>query len=192
MSFTGLDRLKRTDDGQLLGVAFTFELLGRLRRKGCLGLRDDLVLRGLIQIDRRHVLPGLVETRTELLEERFEPTRAATEMERAERTVRRPSKADRTRHDVVEFIDFDDALNDEVAAFPENRPLQAVRDEAGHLLVHDARHLAERRVERDRIAPRLPARLLAGNDFDQWNQMRWVEGMPHQQPLGSGRLQRLL
>src|SRR6266849_292930 len=129
--FACLRRLECADDGQLLGVAFTFELLGWLRSEGCLSLRDDLVLRGLIQIDRRHVLPGLVETRTELLEERFESTCAATEMERAERTVRGPAQADRTRHDIVELIDFDDALNDEVAAFPENRPLQAVRDEAG-------------------------------------------------------------
>src|SRR5216684_1669723 len=128
--FACLHRLERTDDRQLLGVAFTFELLRRLRGEGCLSLRDDLVLRGLIQIDRRHVLPGLVETWTELLEERFEPTRAATKVERAERTVRRPAQADRTRHDVVEFVDFDDALNDQVAAFPENRPLQAVCNEA--------------------------------------------------------------
>ncbi len=113
-------------------------------------------------------------------------------MERAERTVRRPAQADRTRHDVVELIDFDDALNDEVAAFPENRPLQAVRDEAGHFLAYDARPLAERRVERDRVIHSLRARLLAGNDFDQWNQMGRVEGMPHQQPLGQGHLQRLL
>src|ERR1700726_509373 len=169
--FACLHRLECADDRQLPGVAFTFELLRRLRGERCLSLRDDLVLRGLIQIDRRHVLPGLVETRTELLEERFEPTRAATEMERAERTVRRPAQADRTRHDVVELIDFDDTLNDEVAAFPENRPLQPVRDKAGHFLAHDARHLAERRVERDRIIHRLRARLLAGNDFDQRNQM---------------------
>src|SRR5438445_12876932 len=129
--FACLHRLERADDRQLLGVAFTFELLGRLRGKGCLSLRDDLVLRGLIQIDRRHVLPGLVEARTELLEERFEPTRAATELERAERTGRRPAQADRARHDVVELIDSADALNYQVAAFPENRPLQAVRDKAG-------------------------------------------------------------
>src|SRR5258708_25015830 len=130
--FARLHRLERADDRQLLGVAFTFELLSRLRGKGRLSLRDDLVLRGLIQIDRCHVLPSLVETRTELLEERFEPTRAATEMERAERTVRRPTQADRTRHDVVELIDFDDALNDKVAAFPENRPLQPVCAKAAH------------------------------------------------------------
>src|SRR5438132_8844166 len=190
--FACLHRLERADDRQLLGVAFTFELLGWLRGEGCLSLRDDLVLRGLIQIDRSHVLPGLIEPRTELLEEGFETTRAAAEMERAERTVRRPAQADRTRHDIVELIDFDDALNDEVATFPENRPLQAVRDEAGHFLAHDARHLAERRVERDRVIHRLRARLLAGNDFDQWNQMRRVEGMPHQQPLGPGHLERLL
>src|SRR3954452_14277542 len=146
--FACLHCLERTDNRQLLGIAFTFELLGRLRGKGCLGLRDDLVLRGLIQINGRHVLPSLVETRTELLEERFEPAGTATEMERAERTVRRPAQADRTRHDVVELVDFDDALNDEVAAFPENSPLQEVRDEAGHFLAHDARLLAERRVER--------------------------------------------
>src|SRR4030088_1160393 len=161
-----LHRLERADDRQLLGVAFTFELLGWPRCEGCLSLRDDLVLRRLIQIDRRHVLPSLVETWTELLEERFEPTRAATEMERAERTVRRPAQADRTRHDVVELIDFDDALNHKGAAFSENRPLQAVRDEAGHFLADDARHLAERRVDRDRVIHRLRARLLAGNDFD--------------------------
>src|SRR5260370_5578632 len=125
--FARLHRLERADDRQLLGVAFTFELLRRLRGEGCFGLRDDLVLRGLIQIDRRHVLPSLVETRTELLEERFEPTRAATEMERAERTVRRPTQADLTRHDVVELIYFDDALNDKEAAFPENRRIQPVR-----------------------------------------------------------------
>src|ERR1700682_4495907 len=112
--FARLHRLERANDRQLLGVAFTFELLGRLRGEGCLSLRDDLVLRGLIQIDRRHVLPGLVETRTELLEERFESTRPAAEMERAERAVRGPAQADRTRHDVVELIDFDDALNNEV------------------------------------------------------------------------------
>src|SRR5882724_9831314 len=128
MLFACLHRLERADDRQLLGVALAFELLRRLRGEGCLSLRDDLVLRGLIQIDGRHVLPSLVETRTELLEERFEPTRAATEMERAERTVRRPAQADRTRHDVVELIDFDDALNDEVAAFPEDCALQAVGD----------------------------------------------------------------
>src|SRR6267378_6498381 len=155
--FACLRRLERADDRQLLGVAFTFELLRRLCGEGCLSLRDDLVLRGLVQIDRRQVLPGLVETRTELLEERFEPTRAASEMERAERTVRRPAQADRARHDVVELIDFDDALNDEVAAFPENRPLQAVRDEAGHFLAYNARHLAERRVERYRVIHRLRA-----------------------------------
>src|SRR6476620_12575919 len=114
--FARLHRLERADDRQLLGVAFTFELLRRLRGEGCLGLRDDLVLRGLIQIDRRHVLPGLVETRTELLEEFFFTDTATTEMERTERTVRRPAQSDRTRHDVVEFIDFDDALNDQVAA----------------------------------------------------------------------------
>src|ERR1700730_10746357 len=125
MLFACLNRLERADDRQLLGIAFAFELLGRLRGEGCLSLRDDLVLRSLVQIDRRHVLPGLVETRTELLEERFESARAAAEMERAERTVRRPAQADRAGHDVVELIDFDDALNDEVAAFPENRPLQA-------------------------------------------------------------------
>src|SRR6266403_4102562 len=156
--FARLHRLERADDRQLLGIAFTFELLRRLRSEGCLSLRDDLVLRGLIQIDRSHVLPGLVETRTELLEERFEPTRAATEMERAERTVRRPAQADRARHDVIELVDFDDALNDEVAAFPENRPLQAVRDEAGHFLAYDPRHLAERRVEPNRVIHRLRAR----------------------------------
>src|SRR5258707_15352859 len=126
MLFACLHRLERANDRQLLGVALAFELLRRLRGEGCLSLRDDLVLRGLIQIHRRHVLPSLVETRTELLEERFEPTRAATEMERAERTVRRPAQANRTRHDVVELIDFDDALDDQVAAFPENRPLQPV------------------------------------------------------------------
>src|SRR4051812_28876096 len=81
-----LHRLERTDDRQLLGVAFTFELLRWLRGEGCLSLRDDFVLRGLVQVDCRHVLPGLIETRTELLEERFEATRAAAEMERAERT----------------------------------------------------------------------------------------------------------
>src|SRR5258707_4151525 len=192
MLFACLHRLERADDRQLFGVAFTFELLGRWRGKGCFSLRDDLVLRGLIQIDGSHVLPGLVETRTELLEERFEPTRAATEMERAERTVRRPAQADRARHNVIELVDFDDALNDEVAAFPENRPLQAVRDEAWHFLAYDPRHLAERRVERDRVIHRLRARLLAGNDFDQWNQMGRVEGMAHQQPLGPGHLERLL
>src|SRR3979411_2859730 len=110
--FARLHRLERPDDRQLLGVTFTFELLGRLRGEGCLSLRDDLVLRRLIQIDRRHVLPSLVETWTELLEERFEPARAATEMERAERSVRRPAQADRTRHYVVEFVDFDDTLDD--------------------------------------------------------------------------------
>src|SRR5712671_1231763 len=118
--FACLHCLERADDRQLLGVAFTFELLGTLRGEGSFSLRDDLVLRGLIQIDRSHVLPGFVETRTELLEERFEPTRAATKVERAERTVRRPAQADRARHDVVELIDFDDALNDQVAAFPED------------------------------------------------------------------------
>src|SRR2546429_9003429 len=123
MLFACFHRLERADNRQLLGVAFTFELLRRLRGEGCLSLRDDLVLRGLIQIDRRHVLPGLVETRPELLEERFESTRAAAKMERAERTVRRPAQADRTRHDVVELIDFDDTLYDQVAAFPEDRPL---------------------------------------------------------------------
>src|SRR5258707_6331539 len=166
MLFACLHVPERADDRQLLGVAFAFELLGRLRGKGCLSLRNDLVLRGLIQIDRRHVLPGHVETRTELLEKGFETTRAAAEMERAERTVRRPAQADRTRHDIVELIDFDDALNDEVAAFPENRPLQAVRDEAGHLLAYDARHLSQRRVERGRVIHRLRARLLAANDLD--------------------------
>src|SRR5258705_7545528 len=115
--FARLHRLERADDRQLLGVAFTFELLRRLRGEGCLRLRDDLVLRGLIQIDRRHVLPGLVEARTELLEERFEPTRAAAEMERAERAIRRPAQADRARHDVVELVDFYDPLDDQVAAF---------------------------------------------------------------------------
>src|SRR5580692_4020690 len=135
--FNCLHRLERTDDSQLLGVAFTFKLLRRLRSKGCFRLRDDLVLRGLIQINRRHVLPSLVETRTELLEERFEPASAATEMERAERTVCRPAQADRVCHNVVELVDFDDALNDEVAAFPENGPLQAVRDEARHFPAHD-------------------------------------------------------
>src|SRR6266851_3671175 len=94
MLFACLHSLERADDRQLLGVAFTFELLRWLRGEGCLSLRDDLVLRGLIQIDRRHVLPGLVETRTELLEERFEAAGAAAEMERAERTVRRPTQAD--------------------------------------------------------------------------------------------------
>src|SRR5437660_7471377 len=126
--FACLHRLERADDRQLLGVAFTFELLGRLRGEGYLSLRDDLVLRGLIQIDRRHVLPGLVETRTELLEEGFEPTRAATEMARAERTVRRPAQADRTRHDVVEFVDFAAARHALLAAYPETprlRPLPA-------------------------------------------------------------------
>src|SRR6266403_2767300 len=146
--FACLDRLERANDRQLLGIAFTFELLRRLRSEGCLSLRDDLVLRGLIQIDGRHVLPGLVETRTELLEERFEPTRAATEMERAERTVRRPAQADRTRHDVVAFVDFDDALDDQVAAFPKDRSLQPVRNKTRHFLAHHARHLAERSIER--------------------------------------------
>src|SRR6266478_3773313 len=143
--FACLDRLERANDRQLLGVALAFELLRRLRGEGCLSLRDDLVLRRLIQIDRRHVLPCLVETRTELLEERFEAAGSASEMEGTKRTVRRPAQADRTRHDVVKLIDFDDALNDEVAAFPENRPLQAVRNEAGHFLAHHARHLAEPR-----------------------------------------------
>src|SRR6266404_5083784 len=169
MLFACLHRLERANDRQLLGVALAFELLRRLRGEGCLSLRDDLVLRGLIQIDGRHVLPSLVETRTELLEERFEPPRAATEMERAERTVRCPAQADRTRHDVVELIDFDDTLNDEVAAFPENRPLQAVRDEARHFLAYDARHLSERRIESDRVIHCPRARLLARNDFDQRN-----------------------
>src|SRR6266403_1393152 len=110
--FARLHRLERADDRQLLGVAFTFELLGRLRGEGCLSLRDDFVLRRLIQIDGRHVLPGLVETRTELLEERFEAAGSASEMEGTKWTVRRPAQADRTRHDVVELIDFDNALND--------------------------------------------------------------------------------
>src|SRR5437016_12866709 len=105
--FACLHRFECAYDRQLLGVAFTFELLGRLRGEGYLSLRDDLVLRGLIQIDRRHVLPGLVETRTELLEEGFEPTRAATEMERAQRTVRSPAQAARTRRDDVEFCASD-------------------------------------------------------------------------------------
>src|SRR5437879_12351853 len=135
--FACLHRLERADDRQLLGVAFTFELLGRLRGEGYLSLRDDLVLRSLIQIDRRHVLPSLAETRTELLEERFEPARAATEMERAERTVRRPAQADRTRHDVVELVDVGDALDDQVAAFPEDRSLQPVCDKPGTVLAHD-------------------------------------------------------
>src|SRR5207253_8418512 len=65
--FSCLHRPERADDRQLLGIAFTFELLRWLRGEGCLGLRDDFVLRGLIRIDRRHVLPGLIETRTELL-----------------------------------------------------------------------------------------------------------------------------
>src|SRR5260370_2281799 len=90
--FACLHRLERADDRQLLGVAFTFELLGRLRGEGYLSLRDDLVLRGLIQIDRRHVLPGLVETRTELLAEGSEPTRPATSLKRAERTARPPAQ----------------------------------------------------------------------------------------------------
>src|SRR3982074_2168498 len=178
--FACLHRLERANDRQLLGVAFAFELLRWLCGEGCLGLRDDLVLCGLIQIDRRQVLPGLVETRTELLEERLETTRPAAEMERAERTVRRPTQADRTRHDVVELIDFDDAFNDEVAAFPEDCALQAVRNEAGHFLAYHPRHLAERGVERDRVIHRLRAGFLAGNDFDQRNQMRRVEGMPYQ------------
>src|SRR5258706_14032266 len=54
--FACLHRLERADDRQLLGVTFTFELLRRLRGERCLSLRDDLVLRGLIQIDRCHVL----------------------------------------------------------------------------------------------------------------------------------------
>src|SRR6266436_9433353 len=168
--FACLHRLERANDRQLLGIALGLELLGRRGGERRFGLRDNPVLRRLIQIDRRHVLPRLVETRTELLEERFEAAGSATEMERAERTVRRPAQADRARHDVVELIDFDDALYDQVAAFPKDRPLQAVRDEAGHFLAYDARHLAERRVERYRVIHRLRARLLAGNDFDQWNQ----------------------
>src|SRR5258707_12523159 len=111
MLFACLHRLERANDRQLLGVALAFELLRRLRGEGCLSRRDDLVLRGLIQIHRRHVLPSLVETRTELLEERFEPTRAATEMERPERTVRGPAQANRQLTEHVEIIDFDDTLH---------------------------------------------------------------------------------
>src|ERR1700712_4765290 len=92
--FARLHRPERADNRQLLGVAFTFELLGRLRGERRLGLRDDLVLRRLIQIDRRHVLPRLVETRTELLEEGFEAAGSASEMVGTERTVRRPAQAD--------------------------------------------------------------------------------------------------
>src|SRR3979411_2238076 len=87
-----LHRLERADDCQLLGVAFAFELLRRLRGGRRFGFRGELLLRRLIQIDRRHVLPGLVETRTELLEERFEAAGSASEMEGTKRTVRRPAQ----------------------------------------------------------------------------------------------------
>src|SRR5713101_10205332 len=63
------DRLQRAYNGELLGIAFGLELLGRCSCERRLSLRDDLVLRRLIQIDRRHVLPCLVEIRPELLEE---------------------------------------------------------------------------------------------------------------------------
>src|SRR5260370_14531994 len=58
--FLTLDRLQRADDGELLGIAFGLELLGRRGGKRRFGLRDDLVLRRFIQIDSRHVLPCLV------------------------------------------------------------------------------------------------------------------------------------
>src|SRR6266446_5964243 len=90
--FLTLDRLQRAYDGQLLRIALGLELLGRRGGERRVGLRDNPVLRRLIQIDGRHVLPRLVETRTELLEERFEAAGSATEMERAERTVCRPAQ----------------------------------------------------------------------------------------------------
>src|ERR1700751_4203239 len=81
----GSNRFQRPDDRKLLGVALAFQLFRRARGEGCFRLRDDLVLCRLVQIARRHVLPGLVETRAELFEERREAAGTTAEMERTER-----------------------------------------------------------------------------------------------------------
>src|SRR6476646_3934914 len=65
----GSNRFQRPDDRELLGVALALQPLRRARGEGCFRLRDDLVLGCFIQVHRRHVLPSLVESGAELLEE---------------------------------------------------------------------------------------------------------------------------
>src|SRR5215510_1258149 len=116
-----------------------------------------------------------------MLKERFQPLRSATHVERAEWAVNGPPQADRTGDDVIKLINGDNALLHQVARLAHDSALQAIGDETLNLLLKHARHLAYSFVERDRIGDCIRIGTLAGNDFDQRDQVRRIERMANEQ-----------
>src|SRR5262252_3531489 len=126
-----------------------------------------------------------------MLEEVLDAALAAAEMVEENLAHDSPAQAGAPARGGVDVSDADNAFGNKMIDLPRQSGLEAVGDVARHLLVEADGALAETGIELG-CAPKGVFRGLgAANDFDQWHQVRRIEGMADHATLGVGRAGRL-
>ena len=128
--------------------------------------------------------PRPLERRAELLEEVAHAVLAACDPVRQERAHLRPAEAGTEADRIVHLLDRRDVVVHEPERLTPERLEQAVGDESVDLLANEERLHSDRRVEVERAGDGALRRLLAGDDFDERQEVDGVERVPDHESLG--------
>ncbi len=112
------------------------------------------------------------------------------ELDGLERTKERPAQAETILDGVIEVFRRDITLADEAKSFSEQRALQAVQHKAVDLAVDGHRHLPDLAIDRAGAVDRLGRGPGRAAQFDQWHQMRRIDGVTDQAARPAGQVFR--
>ena len=110
----------------------------------------------------------------------------AGEVEGHVRSHQRPAKAGSVGNRSVDILDTGDAGFEGMDGLAPKGDLQAIDQMARRFAVQPDRPFADGLIEGDGLIDGRVRCLLATDDFDQWDQMRWVERVADHQPCGEG------
>src|SRR5579862_1218924 len=134
------------------------------------------------------ICPPTFHRWTEMLEEMFESRVSTAQIRVHELAEDGPSQSGTVCHCDVDVGQTGRFFIQQVQHLTEHRGLNAVRDMTFHFLLHANRLLADLCVEVDRACNILRGCQLASDDFDQRDDMWWVERMPKHDTRRVGRL----
>src|SRR5580704_10189415 len=120
----------------------------------------------------------------QMIYEMFDPPSAPREMKLQAGTHHSPTKTRPVTHRIVSVGDAQHTLLEQVHDLPVQRSLKPIGDVPGKLLVQQDGFLADRGIKLNRALNYFGRCLRPADDFNQWDNVWWIERMANENTLG--------